>query len=361
MIRSFFYKVLKFNAHLLNRLVRVYYYREQATAFELTFEEELRDWQPDIIQCHDWQTLRLGSKIKDELGSYLIFDSHELETHRNPPMSPSRKRWMEAYEKTHLPKCDLVSTVGGMIGEYLEEHYGVPLPAVVYNAPIEEENVRPSVFERWGKSAQDCTVRDHIPMDTRTEDLFLMVVVGNVTVNRGVETVLTAMRDIPQNAHLAIVGRINDQFRSIVGQLIEQGGLEGRVHLVDPVNPVEVVPFISTADLGVIPLIPATLSYDLALPNKLFECAFADLPIVASNTREIKKMIDQHQLGETCIPNDSDALAKAINKMMMQIRAGERKQDNSAFREMYRFEKNARPVLDAIASAPLLETSSVKS
>ncbi len=108
-----------------------------------------------------------------------------------------------------------------------------------------------------------------------------MLTVGNVTINRGIDTVVNALVELPDHVVLAVLGKQNLSYRAELDELTTKLKLRERVLFVDPVNPLMVIPCISGADVGVIPTLPATLSYDYSLPNKLFECAFADLAIVA--------------------------------------------------------------------------------
>jgi len=294
-------------------VVRKYLFRFQHNAFLLTFEADLREWQPDIVHCNDWQTLSLGSMMKAEAGSSLVFDSHELETHRNPPLPPNRKRWMERYEAKYLAHCDFVTTVCAPISRYLSDRYGIEQPFVIYNAPIYPN--RHAAHEDWGRLVAQSDVRKEAGLSA---DDFLLVSVGNVTVNRGIENILEALPGLPRNVHLAIVGKAEPSFKQALRILVDEYEIDDRVHFIKPVNPTCVVDFIKTADVGVISLIPETLSYDYALPNKLFECAYAGLVIVASNTQEVTRKIREYDLGLTYAAGNTDALRLTLLEVYRQ-------------------------------------------
>lgn len=298
---------------LANQINRRIAYKYQPTAYRVAFEHELEKWQPDIVHCHDWQTLEFGAKIKKKTNCVLIFDSHELETHRNPPLPPARQRWMAKYEGRLLPQCDFVTTVCSSIAEHLHIEYKITKPMVIVNAPIVDRQLSPVAVARWGRIPVDSDVRSESKFPSSS---YLLVVVGNLTINRGIETLLQAMQLLPENVVLAMIGKSTDEFRQKIESLIIECKLSSRVKMIEPVNPVHLVDFLKTADAGIIPIIPKTLSYEYALPNKLFECAFAGLPVIASDTKELKLITEKFRLGVTFPPGDVQALANAITEKM---------------------------------------------
>lgn len=321
-----------------------YLFRFQHDAFLSTFKDDLLEWQPDVVHCNDWQTLSLGALAKSEIGSKVIFDSHELETHRNPPLPKNRKLWMERYEEKYLHKCDFVTTVCEPISEYLGKHYDIERPLIVYNAPI-QPNPYPA-HEDWGRLTYGSDVRREAEL---SEYDFLLVSVGNVTVNRGIENILEALVELPENIHLAIVGKVTPQFRELLDGLIDLYHLHTRVHFIPPVNPTSVVDFIKTADAGIISIIPKTLSYDYALPNKLFECTFAGLAIIASDTQEIKRKVIEYDLGEVYDSDNIDELRDAVIKVYDNSKSkGYKKPVHRSFAKDHNFEACAEQILKRI-------------
>jgi glycosyltransferase involved in cell wall biosynthesis len=89
-------------------------------------------------------------------------------------------------------------------------------------------------------------------------------------------------------------------------------GASGRLHFVPYVSPEEVVPYISTATIGIIPVPADVINYNLALGNKLFDYIQAGLPLVVSNCEEVSKLLEQFNLGEIFDWRDPHALAKTV-------------------------------------------------
>jgi glycosyltransferase involved in cell wall biosynthesis len=104
----------------------------------------------------------------------------------------------------------------------------------------------------------------------------LLVVVGNAKPTMASEQLIDAMALLPDTMHLAFVGKGH---RARLADRID-GSLSARVHLVDPVEPTEVVPFIASADAACVPYRAIGLNARAALPNGFFQSVAAGLPLL---------------------------------------------------------------------------------
>ena len=329
---------------------------------------ELVSWEPDVIQSHDLSTLPLAIKavkriekkrdFKLEQGQKkaakvpVIFDSHELETHRNPPLSNSARRQVERLERRYLPQCDFVTTVSKPLEAYIREHYNVTKTDLIYNSP--ERNPAP-VHPRWDRRKglsvrRDCGVRQRD---------FLFVSVGLITVNRGLEMALEAMALLPTDIHYAVIGPKNKNTVKELLDLAREKGLSERFHLLDPVNPTDVYRYLASADAAILPGLPATLSYEFSLPNKFFECSFANLPLIASDLPDVKRLIEKYNLGVTYDAFDVHDCAKQIldvyNNRQKYKRTAEQ---TDAFITKFSWEAQAQK-LSAIVKSVLPEETNI--
>lgn len=78
----------------------------------------------------------------------------------------------------------------------------------------------------------------------------------------------------------------------------------------------QVVAYIGGCDLGVISVEPITLSYRYCMPNKLFELALANVPIVSNKLDEIAEFIGEFGNGEVVDFASSAALAYTMFRML---------------------------------------------
>ena len=288
-------------------------------SFRYVFEEEIVDWQPDIIHVHDLTALYLGYKLSNRLNVPFIFDSHELEAHRSPPLSKIMQWQVHLLEQRCLPKAAAVTTVGQEIARYLAETYKIPAPSVIYNAP--PKSPKP-MAGRWAAGASmpfASQLREDLDLE---EGAVVLVYTGNIAINRGIEETLAALAYIKQHRqadfenfgplHLALVGRCQPPVRAGLEEKIKALGLQGHIHFQAPVMASDVSRYISSATVSVIPIIPVALSYEYAMPNKLFEAMLAGLPILGSRLTEMSKTITTHNLGESFAHGDSKDFADKL-------------------------------------------------
>jgi glycosyltransferase involved in cell wall biosynthesis len=264
-----------------------------------TFEYEVTKLNPSIVHAHDLVMLPAGVAAARSVGARLIYDAHELEVHRNTRAGVVDK-WMRYYlERKNIKRCDATVTVCDSIADHLARAYAIERPVVVMNAP-DVEQVIPS----------DRDLRSSLKL---SKDTPLAVYVGRITIGRGIEQIVEALQRLPE-FHLALVGTAN---KPTVDAAVERAaalGLAHRLHILAPVPPSEVVSFIGSGDLSLVPIQNVCLSYYYCLPNKLLESAIAGLPVVASDLPELKRFVEISGCGLIMDQTDPDDIARAMSE-----------------------------------------------
>ncbi len=130
------------------------------------------------------------------------------------------------------------------------------------------------------------------------------------------ETAVEALTRLPQ-AHLAVVAvpSVHSPAVAAVRARAEQLGVHDRLHVVPGVPPDQVVAFLSSADIGLIPLRHYG-SHEMALANKLFEYLHAGVPMVVSDCRAQADFVREHGLGEVHLAGDGADLAAAVTRAL---------------------------------------------
>jgi len=100
---------------------------------------------------------------------------------------------------------------------------------------------------------------------------------------------------------------------------------------VPPVPSHEVPSYLREADVGVSPILGDSVSYDMALPNKLFEFLHAGLPMVVSDCRAVAQFVTEHGLGRVFRAGDPVDLADAMRAVL----ASPPRPDTTALRREY--------------------------
>ena len=268
----------------MNRLLHVY-------------RDELDRLQPDVIHAHDLATLPAGSLAAAKTGAKLVYDSHELEVHRNVA-SGRLSRWARfIIERKRVRKADAVVTVCDSIADHLANAYRIPRPIVVMNAPNVSEAFR---FDRDLRT--DIGLAKEVP---------LAVYIGRITIGRGIEQCVQALVHW-RGGRFALVGPVNQPTVDAAQALARDLGVADRLYVMPPVPPNAVTSYVRTADISLVAIQNVCLSYFYCLPNKLIESAHAGIPVVASNFPELRRFVEISGAGLLIDEKDPRDIAAAL-------------------------------------------------
>ncbi len=251
-----------------------------------------------LLFPNDLDTLMPNFLISKLKRTPLIYDSHEFFT--EVPELINRPRVQDFWvslEKWILPKLDSMITVNQSIAELFRQKYGVSMK-VVRNIP---------------KFDQD------IPVKTRSElglpeDKKLVILQGSgINIDRGAEEVVEAMKMV-DGAVLLILGS-----GDVIGHLkkqVEVEGLNEKVIFKDRMSYTDMMTHTCLADLGLTLDKDININYRFSLPNKLFDYIHAGIPVLGSNLKEVRNVIEQYQVGEVVEEVQPKVLARKITEML---------------------------------------------
>jgi len=262
--------------------------------------------KPDIIQSHDCNTILGGAMIKKKLGIPLVYDSHELYLERN---IGTRSRWWDKkqwspIEKKCIKKCDVVITVSQGIVEHLNKQYGRDDVVLVRNVqPYHEPPKRNNLLR----------TELGIP-DGKKIGLYI----GAITFNRGVEELIDAATKL-QNAAIVIMGpAINPHYVDELRARAEKLGVLGTtIFFRGPVASSQVLEYVASADIGVVPTQACCLSYEFESSNKIFHCVMAGVPLAMSNHIEKRILQETYGIGVLFDETNPKDIAKVIDDFVI--------------------------------------------
>jgi glycosyltransferase involved in cell wall biosynthesis len=252
----------------------------------------------DVYHCHDFNTLYAGVTAAGRAPGPIIYDSHELYAHLNVA-HPTRVRRavVEFLERRWIRKAAGVITVSDAFADQLVRRYGIPRPIVVLNVP---------------DATRETTV--DVPEALKGPGVKLLYV-GGIQRARGLEQAIRALAELPR-ARLVLMGPAFPDEESSLRALAESLGLFDRVAFVPPVPHGAVVSVAKHATLALVPFQDVGLSHRLTIPNKLFEAIHAGLPVVASDFPEIRRVVEENDIGVVCDAGDPHAIAAAVNSLI---------------------------------------------
>lgn len=260
---------------------------------------------PRLIHCHDVLLLPVAVTVAWVCRAKLMYDAHELESDKNG-QTRLNARCTIAVEKWCMRRVSGFVTVSPSILSWYGKHFEIKESALVYNSPVFSRNpiTQLSSFgERYFHRKYD------IP-----EDRLVFVYLGLLMPGRGIETLLNVFSMPDVSAHVVFIGR-----GSLQDSITSQALMNDRIHLHDVVPHNQVVPLVRCADYGFCMVEKVSLSDYYSLPNKLFEYAFAKVPVLASNFPDMRQLIEQFGLG-MCADNDLNSITKAVVRLQGEQR-----------------------------------------
>lgn len=304
---------------------------------------ELARLRPDVVHAHDLDTLYAAVTYARWSGAKVVYDAHELERHRNAEWTAARHLIIDSLEKFGIRRADAVITVSEGIADWYAREYGTARPSVVLNSPPLSAAVVA------GDPTEDLRGQLGLPADAR-----VVAYVGKVTRGRGVETLVGALEHLGPDYHLVVLGP-RESYDAQIERLATTAGVRERLHLLPPVPSATVPRTIATADVSATPIENVCLSYDLALPNKLFDSLYAGVPVVVSDLTEMAAFVREHEIGEVRRQGDATDFASGIAAVVAQRPKGLADADRlRALREAVSWETQAARLREVYARlAPL--------
>ena len=203
-------------------------------------------------------------------------------------------------------------TVSEDLAGMLQEAHGLAeRPVVVLNAPAVEHGPD----ELTDDVPAEAPAADLRAMCGIGPDVPLLVYSGLGAPQRGLDIMVEALPQQP-GVHVALV--TNNHHSAFMVGLMERArelGVPERVHLLSYVPHWQVVPMLSGADLGVIP-IHHWPNHEIALITKFFEYSHARLPLVVSDVRTMAATVRATGQGEVFKAEDVADYVRAVRAVL---------------------------------------------
>lgn len=261
--------------------------------------------RPTYISCHNAQILHIGVITSFFCGSMLIYEPHELESHKTS-LGGIYKFFTKVIEKTCLPFCDKTITVCPPITDFYKKTFKLDDSKIftIRNIPV-----NPSIGSKYLRHR---LLRDEFSISN--EDIIFLYQ-GVIDDARGINNYLQTFEKLPNKFHLVLMG-----YGASVEKVKNYERRCPNIHFKDAVAVDEIIKYTSSADVGLF-IIPGeiSLSYRYSLPNKFFEYAISGLKICISDNFELlSTYITQYKLGDI-IKSNEDSLYEYLMKFNENI------------------------------------------
>lgn len=263
----------------------------------------------DVYHGHDLTGLPAAVFARDMHGgtARIVYDSHELFVTSGAVVGrPSwAVSWLARRELEWAAQADALVTVSAGYAAELGPRLGKSDIVVVHNCPP-----RPV-----GEPVRTDSIREAagIPAGSR-----IVLYHGGLRAGRGIAQLADAMLEPGlEGTHLAFLGF--GPLRDEAERLAAESRFGGRIHVLGPVPPLDVVSWVASVDVAAMPIQAHSQSYYLSTPNKMFEAFAAGVPVVASDFPGMRGIVaedPERPLGELCDPADPASIGRAIRKIV---------------------------------------------
>lgn len=144
---------------------------------------------------------------------------------------------------------------------------------------------------------------------------FSVIYTGGITANRGIGVVLGAIPDICKviSDFLFVIIGVGREDANIT-QTINRNKLDKYVLRLGWIDHDKIYTYIKACKIGLIPHI-VTNHTNTTIPNKIYDYMACGIPVIASNTIPMKRIINEEMCGSTFKDGDQKDLVKAIIDM----------------------------------------------
>jgi glycosyltransferase involved in cell wall biosynthesis len=264
--------------------------------FEITIKMFLKSIsiKPDIIHCHDTPVLPLGIMLKLFTGAKIIYDAHELESNRNG-LSKISGRITLFVEKISWRFVDRLIVVSPSILKWYQKNIGDKKAEIVLNSPLLTEV----------NKSEKSYLRNKFNIPKKS---IIFIYIGILTQGRGINLIAEVFKDQSLDSHVVFLG-----YGDMKCELIKLSEECGNIHVHNSVSHEKVVSIAKSANVGLALIENISLSDYYCLPNKLFEYAFAEIPVLASNFPDISMVVNKYSLGK-CSNLDLKSISDSIKE-----------------------------------------------
>jgi glycosyltransferase involved in cell wall biosynthesis len=296
-------------AAILAALVRVWHQQRMTLAFARAADRATRGRAFAVVQAHDNYALVAASRLAARDKARLVYDAVEITEHRLATSFTVLESLFEQRDRRQeaaiFRRADAITTVGKGLSDWYAQHHQIAPPLIVRNCRY------------YWRYEPDARLRADIGVGPEAP---IVAWFGGIYPQQGVEALIDVMPLLRPDVHLAVVAyvlpRWTSYFEEELPRRAVERGVAARVHFLPAREPGDLVPYVSGADLGVIPRPSEHPNNFYSMPNKFLEMVMARLPIAVSRLGDIVDAVQQYGIGESFDEQDLGDMAAVIDRML---------------------------------------------
>ena len=298
------------------RFYETTYWGQQVVKMAL---KKLDTVEVDAIVANDLETLPLALKLARDKKIKLYFDAHEYspkEFDGNFMFDYFLADYHHYLCKTYLPSVDVMTTVCQGIADEYKKVYGVNC-SVLTNTP---------------------EYADLTPQEANSKHIKI-IHHGGINASRKIENMIQLVGEkLDKRFQMDLMLVNNDS--ALMSSLQAWVDKYPNVRIVDPVPMRDIAQVINKYDIGLYLLPSESFNNNLVLPNKIFEFIQGRLAVAIWPSIEMKRIVDECQLGLVADDSTIDAMAEILNNLTVED-LNRFKQNSHKAAAIYNAENNA--------------------
>lgn len=267
--------------------------------FEFAFRVISRYRKVDAWHCNDYEAFVIGVLAKIFRPSLkLIYDCHELESHRNGKGAVMRFIIL-SLERLFISWAELVITVSPSIQQFYLNTFKLKHVLLVRNLPNEMQVLKSN------------TLREKLGVKNQQMVFLYQGMLGK---GRGIEVLLNAFELRKENeAVIVFMG-----FGAMKELIEAYASRNENIFFVPAVSYAEIPVYTGSADVGVNSVEPTCLSYKYSLPNKLFEYIQSEIPVLTNDLPDCAALVNEYKVGKVIPAWNADSINEVVNVMLKE-------------------------------------------
>ncbi len=260
---------------------------------------------PGLVYCHDADTLRVGTALKQSLNVPFVFDMHDLQ---------------HTWVRYPAPQSNLRSFVSGRMKQRMVKRAKHATAIITSSTQVKQEGHRG--FLQWlrhhgldGSVVENRPVPPFPSTKTKPEKEWTVGYVGRVRDIKAFELLLAAVKEIPphERPRLRIAGDgvAAAKVRRMMMDEVEAGVLEAEI--TSSFDQSELSDLLSEIDVMFAMYAPLRGNIlQGALPVKMFDAAAYGIPSVVNDGCLMSDLVSEEKLGESAPWGDAERVAQAL-------------------------------------------------